>query len=158
MNTTTTPPTDWQAIETEFVNGFKTYEDLAKTHGINPATLRKRGERGAWTEKRHTLAQSVTAQAQEKLTLTRVDELAQFNNDTLEAAKAIRLNAANRLDNDELTPNELRSLAGALEAAQRIGRLALGSTTTNSEITANIPALEAKDLTDAQLLAIIQAG
>jgi hypothetical protein len=176
MNTTTKPPTDWQALETEFVNGFTSYEDLAIARGINPATLRKRGERGGWTDKRHVLAQSVTNQAQEKLTISRVDELAQFNSDSLDAAKAIRLNAAARLENDGLTPNELRSLAGALEAAQRIGRLALGASTDTKEITgkdgkpllqppAGLAELfvayekgEANQLSDNQLSAIIAYG
>lgn len=128
--------TDWAALRVEYVNGSMDYHELAKAHGLKHATVRQRANREKWQEARHTLSQAVTHAAQAKLTEDRTDELTKFNEDDLKMARAIRAKAARLMGND-LSAQELRALAGAVDVAQKVGRLALGASTENSAISTN---------------------
>ncbi len=132
---------DWNALELEFVNGSMTYEELAQKHNIKPGTVRQQGKRKGWTEKRTDLSQAVTKAAQANLIEVRTDELSKFNENDLKVAKAIRSQVARSIEkaqgaNAPIDPLKLRALAGALESAQRVGRLALGATTNNTGVSA----------------------
>jgi hypothetical protein len=119
---TNRPAIDWQALETEFVNGFTSYEDLATTHGVHAPTLRKRAERGGWTAKRHELAATVTAHAQASLTSQRVDALSALHNQALSIAKTVNDKITAALASNDLTANELRTLTGAAKTALDLGK------------------------------------
>jgi hypothetical protein len=109
-------------LETDYINGYTSYEDLAASHGINPATLRKRAERGGWTAKRHELAATVTAQAQAKLTTQRVDELIALHNQALTIAKTVNNKITAMLASSDLSANDLRSIASAAKTALDLGK------------------------------------
>lgn len=125
---------DWSPIEQEFVHGSMSLADLAATHGISDSTMRSRAHRCEWQRKRDELQQIATAKADAEMVDRRADELAKFNENDLKMAKAIRAKAAQLL-NSVGSPQDLRSLASALDTAQRVGRLALGATTENSGIS-----------------------
>ena len=131
--------TDWTAIKTEYINGAE-YPALAKRHNIKEATLRQRASRNKWSQERQKASQAVTTKATAVLVESRAEQLANFNADDVRVAKAIRAKAAKLLQ-AATTPHELRSLAGAFDSAQKIGRLALGASTENSNVsTAAAPA------------------
>ena len=126
--------TDWAAIRVEYVNSALQYKDLAERHGLKEGTVRQRANREKWNDERDALSRAVTETATERLTVTRANELAKFNEDDLRVARAIRAKAASLLANAQ-TPQEVRALASAFGDAQKIGRLALGAETENSVVS-----------------------
>ena len=126
--------TDWQAIKLEYINSPLSLKEIAEKHDLKDATVRQRAHREDWEQERHALSQSVTQAAQEQFSNDRISQLAQFNEDDLRMARALRAKAASMLRNLE-TPSELRAVASATDLAQKIGRLALGAETENSMVT-----------------------
>lgn len=132
--------TNWDAIRTEYVAGKASIKTLAERHGVSESGLEKRAERGKWSEARRNLSESVISGADARIADVRVNELAEFNASDLKIAKALRAQIAIhiRAAQDRKTPmdaGQIRTLTAASEAAQRIGRLALGASTENSAIT-----------------------
>jgi hypothetical protein len=124
---------DWPALRLEYVNSTMTQRELAAAHGINASTLMARANKEQWEAARKQHQAETSKAAQERLTETKVDELAQFNADDLRMAKALRGRAAMLMQNDKtLTAAELRSVATTAAEAQKIGRLALGAETART--------------------------
>jgi hypothetical protein len=126
--------TDWAALKVEYVNSALTYGELAERHGLKAGTVRQRANREGWNDSRNAVSQFVTKVATEQITENRVDELIKFNAEDLATAKAIRNKAIEMMDGIE-SPSDLRALAGAVDVAQKVGRLALGASTENSAVT-----------------------
>lgn len=131
---------DWHTIHLEFINGAMTLADLATRHGINAATIRARAKREHWQDERHKLQRTVTANAVEQQTHIRAQELVKVNQDDLKLAKELRAQIKRHVQDaqdDErlLSPGDIRTLTVAAEAAQRMGRLALGISTENHQHT-----------------------
>lgn len=137
------------------------YKELADRHGLKEATVRKRANREGWQAERHALSRSVTEKATATLTTDRVSELEKFNADDLRIARAIREKAERMMASAE-TPADLRALAGAVDVAQKVGRLALGATTGNTGLSSPsggaIAIRPAHDLTDDELASLASAG
>ena len=108
---------------------------LAKKHGINAAGLMKRAEREGWDAERQQLSATVSKTASDALVESRIDELTKFNEADLRIAKALREKAEAMMLTAE-APSDLRALAGAIDVAQKVGRLALGATTGNTGLSA----------------------
>lgn len=123
--------TDWPSLKIEYVNSAMNYRELADKHGLKEPTVRKRANREGWNDARHAVSQFVTTSATEQITENRVDELIKFNAEDLATAKAIRSKAIAMMELVE-SPSDLRALAGAVDVAQKVGRLALGASTENS--------------------------
>lgn len=126
--------TDWAALRLAFVNGSMPLAELARTFGLNEATVRSRAHRDGWQKSRNETQRAATAQAQAALTSSRADALRDFNEVDLRLAKALRSMVARRLTSAAdglLSAADLRRLASAAAEAQRIGRLALGVSTDN---------------------------
>jgi len=126
--------TDWAALKVEYVNSALTYGELAERHGLKAGTVRQRANREGWNDSRNAVSQFVTTSATEQITENRVDELIKFNAEDLATAKAIRNKAIAMMDGIG-SPSDLRALAGAVDVAQKVGRLALGASTENSAQT-----------------------
>lgn len=124
---------DWAKIKLEFVHTAARVADLASKYGLKEDTIWKRVSRDGWVDMRADAEQTAFANAAGELAKQRVKDLAKFNEDDLKIARAIRGRIATRFNNAEtpITPNELRLLASTAEAAQRMGRLALGASTDN---------------------------
>lgn len=133
--------TDWSALEMEFVNGSMTYKELAEKHGLKEGTVRQRANRGKWIERRNALSHSVTQAAQARLSDTRTDELAKFNENDIRLAKAVQSMAEQALiamrenQSPGFDPLDLMRVASSLASAQKVGRLALGATTENTGVS-----------------------
>lgn len=130
------PRTDWAIIRSEYINSALTYGDLARKHKLNENTVRQRGNRDDWLSARNDVSLSVTREAVRRASEARVDELVKFNADDLKMARVIRARAA-QLMAGATNATELRALAGAVETAQKVGRLALGATTENTGVQLN---------------------
>jgi len=120
--------TDWTKLRVEYVTSAVTLRELADKHGIKAAGVMSRAAKEGWEAERKQEQARTSKHAQEMIAIDRAAELAKFNEDDLRVAKGIRAKAAQLL-RDAGTPGDLRALSGAFEAAQRIGRLALGAET-----------------------------
>jgi hypothetical protein len=127
---------DWAKIKLEYVNGTMPLRTLAKRHKIKAAGVMARAAKGKWEDERKQLSAKISKAAGEVIAETRAEELSKFNKDDLRAARSIRAKAGNMLA-AELSPQDLSALARVFEAAQKIGRLALGATTESTEVTTN---------------------
>lgn len=130
----------YDALRVEFINGSMTLKELADAHGVNYAGLRKAASRGEWMAERNSLSHKVTSEATQAKTEERISELAKFNKDDLAMAKALRGMAANIIkqaqDQKRALPlEEIQRIARIAAEAQKIGRLALGASTDNHELT-----------------------
>ena len=134
--------TDWAALRVEYINSALQYKDLAAKHGLKEGTVRQRGNRENWGDERNAASRAVTQASNQKIGLSRVEELVKFNEDDVRVAKAIRAKAANMLKNAN-TPTDISALARAFDTAQKIGRLALGATTENNGVTGEMALMTA---------------
>lgn len=157
--TTKTKP-DWAAIRTEYVNGTLTVAAIAKKFGVSESSAEKRASREKWKEERQQKSEYVQKEANSVLVTARIAELSKFNEDDLVVARALRSQVAASItkaknEKRDLGANELRALASAAEASQRIGRLALGASTANNEIAGpnQTPIPVASVTTEAYLIA-----
>lgn len=124
---------DWIAIQTDFISGME-YSELSEKYNVKEATIRQRAKRGNWSQKRHSVSQTVTDRAISTMIEVKADLLAKLNEADLKSAQALR-DKANELMQSVTTPNELKALSGTFDIAQKIGRLALGASTENSTVT-----------------------
>lgn len=130
----------YDALRVEFINGAMTLKELADAHGVNYAGLRKAASRGEWMAERNSLSHKVTSEATQAVTEARITELAEFNQDDLKMAKALRGLAAQAINRAQaqkqnLTLDDVKKVASIVSEAQKIGRLALGASTDNHELT-----------------------
>ena len=125
--------TDWPALKSEYINTAIQYKELAVKHNMRSGTIRQRAMREGWVKERVETVKVIATAVNERVSLTRAEELMSFNSDDVKVAKAIRARAASMLKT-ATSPHELRALSGAFESAQKIGRLALGGSTENSSV------------------------
>jgi GAF domain-containing protein len=133
---------EWNALRLKFVNGTMTLEELALENGIKPGTMRQYAARNGWREERDVLTKNVAEVVARDTTATRIKELSDFNDRDLQVARALRSQVAAHLtkaqqDKATISPNDLNRLAQAAERAQKMGRLALGVSTENTELSGN---------------------
>lgn len=137
--------TDWAALRVEYINGSMQYKELAATHGLKEGTVRQRGNREKWTDERNALSRAVTQAVTQKATEEKIDLLEKWNQSTIKEAEMLRI-AARSLYMEKSLDGQMRIKAGLepaqLNAAQsanltadRLVRLATGSSTENSMVT-----------------------
>lgn len=124
---------DWLTIQNEYISGVD-YSELSAKYGVKESTLRKRSERGRWSQARHETAQTVTELAIKTVIENKVEQLIKLNERDLKSAEALRAKAEAMI-REVSTPNELKALSGAFEIVQKISRLALGASTENNTVT-----------------------
>jgi hypothetical protein len=131
---------DWDAIRTEYVSSSISIRELSEKFNCSADALEKRCYTQGWTEQRRKISAEVLAKADAEITERRAKELISFNEQDLQVAKAIRSQIAKHISEAMssqtlLSTRDIRTLASAAESAQKIGRLALGVSTSNNEHT-----------------------
>ena len=112
----------WTELHGRYVNGSMTLNELARDHGVNAGSLRRRAART------DALLQESTRQS----VLDAAEELAAYNADDLRVAKQMRELVERQLSNDRnLSACDIRQLALTVESMQKVARLALGASTSN---------------------------
>jgi gamma-glutamyl phosphate reductase len=114
--------------------------DLAEKHGVNASSMRSRAMREEWQEERDKLQRAATEKATALAIQQRTNDLLQLNKDDLTVARALKAQITKHIalaqsTNQPLLPRDLRALASAAEAVQRIGRLAVGAPTESHELS-----------------------
>lgn len=131
---------DWDLIRTEYISSSISIREIADKYECSADALEKRAGREQWTEQRRKLSAEVLAMADKELAEKRAKLLVEFNAHDLEVAIAIRNQIKQHIDaatenGEPLDSNDLKRLASAASDAQKIGRLALGVSTSNNEVT-----------------------
>lgn len=152
----------YAALRAEFVDGMMTVADLARAHGLPVERTQVIAARQKWTELRQEKIRreaETIRKAEEKAMTDAAENAAQArmqaredaNRRHRELAGAIngeiaRAIKAARQAGEPTSASNIRALAGALESAQRVERLALGMNTETLAAqvqTVDIDALEA---------------
>ena len=131
---------DWDLIRTEYVSSSISIRELADKFDCSADAIEKRAGREQWTEQRRKMSAEVLAKADAELTAKRASDLVKFNEEDLNLAKALRSQIAKHINDairgsTPLSTHDIRRLASAAADAQKIGRLALGVSTANNEVT-----------------------
>jgi hypothetical protein len=124
--------TNWTAIRVEYVNGTCTMRELAEKYGIKPAGVMQRAFREGWDAERKQLSAIVIKAISESVTEDRIATLARFNAEDVAAAEQVRQKALEMMAT-VANPSDLRAIAGAIDTAQKVARLALGAETANTK-------------------------
>jgi len=125
---------DWALVRAEYINGTASLATVAKKHGVTRAAIQKRSEREGWAETRRQATAKVSAEADQALAEARANALKEWNDADLQIARALRAQVARKISEARdrgILPRDLRALASTAEAAQKMGRLALGVSTDN---------------------------
>lgn len=130
----------FEVLRTEYVNTTISIRELADKHQCSFEAIQKRSIRDGWLDQRRKLSAEVLAKVDAEIVERRVKELNEFNEQDIKIAKALRSQIALHINTalqskDPLTPKEIKTLTSALADAQKIGRLALGVSTSNNEHT-----------------------
>ncbi len=143
-------------IRVLFVQGFddesgnrKTYtlEELALKFNIAKSTLYRNAQKDDWKIQREQFQQKYLAELDAERTKNLTEESKKFDINSLNLAKAlmatvgqnIRKNTANiNSGSKNFQPSQINALASAALSAQRLAKLALGETTENVNLNANI--------------------
>jgi len=137
---------DWEKIRAEFMSDKKVaLVDLAKKYRCAEQTVKVRSQRERWFATRDQLFKDATARAEARLVDDHASRLQDWNDKDHSAAKTARgllLKKLNRLikisnEEDAESTTEITKVLQGLESAQRIGRLALGASTSNEGLVPN---------------------
>jgi hypothetical protein len=126
--------TNWTKLRLDYIHGNMTLRELAEQNKIKSAGVMRRAANEGWDSDRKQESAKVSKVANEVLTDTRAAELSKFNDDDLKVARAIRAKAANMLSAVN-SAQDISALARAFDTAQKIGRLALGAATENTNVS-----------------------
>ena len=145
-----------QGIQTDNERKYPTIEELSKQYNIPAVTLYRKSQAEEWKTQRSdfksNLQSEINKQKKDKL----AKEAVAFDENNLRIAKALQneivaqitISTKIRQDNERpfFTPQALNSLAQALSTCQRVGRLAVGESTENTNITNDSTITEAFNL------------
>ena len=134
------------------VNGNRQYpsiEQLSKDHNVAKVTLFRKSSSEDWKGQRALFEQRLAKEKDAQRVENLVKESVEFDSRNLNIAKAMQGQVTHliRLAAQEIQENELRRpfspvalerLAGAVMSIQKIGRLALGETTENTQVNGTI--------------------
>lgn len=128
---------DWGVIAARYISDDSvTLQSLSDQYNIPISTLKSRCSEGGWTSKRRQKTTAIVQKATAKAEKSMVEIAAKFNQDDIKLAQSLKYKVATLLQaEDDLSPQELNSLANTLSTSQKIGRLALGMSTDNSVVT-----------------------
>ena len=119
----------------------RTLGDVAMHSKANPATVRAKAGAERWVDERNTQATEIEKKATERIQADLIDRAARCNEETILVARAIRQKAAAFLKT-VLTPAELNAMASAHEKAVMQERLALGMSTSSTDLKATVTTRE----------------
>jgi hypothetical protein len=144
-----------ESIRQEFVQGilddngmrsYPTIDELSKKHSIPSITLYRKSQGESWKQQKidfqETLRLEIDNQKRKKIAKDSIE----FDENNLRLAKALQneivalisLSNKKRTEGDSrpfFSPSSLNSLGMALMTCQKVGRLALGESTDNTNIT-----------------------
>ena len=161
----------YASLRAEFVDGAMTVADLARAHGVPEKPLQLAATRQEWqrlraerikndaqmikNEEERAMREAAASRAEKRARQReecddRYTSLAQ-----MVAQEAVRAVRAARDAQEPQRAQDIRALAGAVESAQRVERLALGMNTESQEVRATVSCTD--DLDDETLRRELEA-
>ena len=142
---------DWTGARTRYVSSRSTFEVVAKEFKIPASLMRKRAGREGWQRERKEFSHQVDQTVLDEVLDNRVKQLKDWNKDTLVEATRLREAARSffmrkRADGQwvattKISAQGLTAAASANMTADKLARLALGTSTENNQNTnTNLPA------------------
>jgi HPt (histidine-containing phosphotransfer) domain-containing protein len=143
-------------IRNEFVQGtlnsagmrtFPSIESLVKKFSVSQSTLYRVSRQENWKQEKEQFMRTLEAKLDEERLQELAEEGKKFDSTSVNLAKALMATVAQniRQNNEAIAngqrsfiPSQVHALANAALSAQRLAKLALGETTHNVEINANI--------------------
>ena len=129
---------DWILIKSEFVAGIvcpdgevhcPTLQELSDRYGVSMSTLKKKSANEKWVQERNLYRTKIEQKVQEKKVLHIASESAGFSSLALDTAtKAINV-IKSKLDNNDLTSQDIQKLSDSLLKNLQSGNLAMGEPT-----------------------------
>lgn len=169
---------NYVAIKAEYVEGqvvdgriaYPTFAEIAKKHGLDPGTLRRRAAKEKWTAARRKFAAKVTHVTQERKAILIGSQAARLDaRAALIAGKVLEkidreveaLKATGKGNKRvPLDVDRLKTLVSAAKEAQAVGRLALGQPLDPGapppDPTKDVPEVNLDDATDEELRTIAE--
>ena len=153
-----------EAIRQDFVQGivednirsYPTIEELSKKYDIPSITLYRKCSSQEWKEQRTKFQRDLQNEIDRKKQNQLAKDSVNFDDNNLKIAKALQneiialLSFSNKQRQEKerpfFSPSSLNSLSLALSTCQRVGRLALGESTENTNITNESTVTEAYEL------------
>lgn len=145
VNPDTKEPMTWAELRFAFINGSLSVAKFRDKFGCPDTAIRERATKQKWVPLRDLNRRKVHEDAQRIIREKRAKDLVDFNEADVRMARSVRAMAGLRIQQLkdvydrkpewEIPASELRNLAQTIETTQRIGRLALGASTSNSEVT-----------------------
>lgn len=127
--------TDWAALKLQYVHGAETLREIAEKHNIKAAGVMRRAAKEGWDAARKQASARVSTIAGTALGDERATRLAKFNEQDAKIAEALKAKAARMLNALGDDDKALANLVRVFDGAQKIGLLALGAATANTELT-----------------------
>ncbi len=143
-----------EKIRKEFVQGFDenserkhpTIDELSKKYNIPSVTLYRKSQSMGWKLQKETFKQNLQFETDYEKSKLMAKESQEFDSNSLKIAKALQneivtlLQKSNQqrtagVDKPYFSPSALNSLGMALQTCQKVGRLALGESTENTNVT-----------------------
>lgn len=122
---------NWIKVEADYITDpTHTTKTLSDKYGIPEGTIATHMAKHKWVDKRNMKTSKVKEKTIEKATERAINQAAQFCSEDLKISIEIRNKIAKMIDSID-SPSEINSLSQAADKAQKIGRLALGLTTSN---------------------------
>ena len=153
-----------EAIRQDFVQGivennirsYPTIEELSKRYENPSITLYRKSSSQDWKEQRTKIQRDLQNEIDRKKQNQLAKDSVNFDDNNLKIAKALQneiialLSFSNKQRQEKerpfFSPSSLNSLSLALSTCQRVGRLALGESTENTNITNESTVTEAYEL------------
>ncbi len=157
------PKFDWPLIRSEYINDRSTtLAGLSKKYGCSEISMRIHSSKEKWAVDRNKIHQEFVRVATTENLKRQARAALNFNSASLDAASKIIGLVNRRIDEaeaagTEIESKELRELASSAKTAQEAGRLALGLSTDNKEITAKAAGEDSRTMDDinAELIALL---
>tara|TARA_B100001057_G_C22862547_1_gene955143 strand:+ start:673 stop:1215 length:543 start_codon:yes stop_codon:yes gene_type:complete len=144
-----------EEIRELFVQGFEddsgnrtypTIDELAKKFNIPAITLYRKSKSNGWKNQKNLFTQNLQIEIDQAKQKIIAKEAKEFDSNSLKIAKALQseivglLQQSNKrrkqgIEAPYFSPSALNSLGMALHTCQRVGRLALGESTENTNVT-----------------------
>jgi hypothetical protein len=131
-----TSKVDWDALKYDYMFNSVTFVELAKKYKVSETAIRKQSSRNNWPLEKQQASEKVQNSAFDLMQEQRSVQLAQWNDEDIRLARALRAKAAQMMmDSGKADAATLRSIASVADTAQKIARLAFGVSTENATVT-----------------------
>ncbi len=144
-----------EKIRQEFVQGYEdetgqrkhpSIDSLSKKFNIPAVTLYRKSQANNWKNQKEIFTQNLQAEIDTAKQKQIAKEAKEFDSNSLKIAKALQNEIVSLLQKSNsrrqqgietpyFSPSALNSLGMALQTCQRVGRLALGESTDNTNVT-----------------------